>query len=59
MCIINNHARKIVLTELPHINIGLGNNPIWRVSRKDFEGWCEARKIDPMAYLEEFSQKYM
>lgn len=55
-----NHARSIVLNELPHIDISArGNRPTWRVRRKDFESWMAARREAPgLERLEEFAKQY-
>ena len=58
----NNHARKIMLMELPHTNIGsIGSrNPTWRAKRSDFEKW-QADRTDAAGNdkLDEFRRKYM
>ncbi len=56
-----NHARTIVLNELPHHNISTtGSRPTWRVRRKDFEAWMAGRREAPgLERIEEFARKYM
>lgn len=55
-----NHARTIVLNELPHHNISTrGSRPTWRVRRKDFEEWVEGRREAPgLERIEQFAQKF-
>ena len=56
-----NHARSIVLNELPHHNIATtGGRPTWRVRRKDFEAWMANRRQAPdLERIEEFAKHYM
>lgn len=56
-----NHARAIVLNELPHHNIALkGERPTWRVRRKDFDSWMAGREHEPgIDRIRRFSAKYM
>lgn len=55
-----NHARALVLNELPHFNIATtGGRVTWRVRRRDFERWLEARREAPaLERIEEFAKRY-
>lgn len=56
-----NHARAIVLNELPHHNIALkGGRPTWRVRRKDFDSWMAERlEAAGNEQIQEFSRRYL
>jgi hypothetical protein len=56
-----NHARAIVLNELPHFDISTRGSfrPTWRVKRSDFEKWREQRNKEPgLERIEQFAQKF-
>lgn len=56
-----NFAREIVMRELPHHNIAVAGSlrPCWRIRRKDFEVWMEARREAPgNERIEEFAKRY-
>lgn len=56
-----NHARAIVLNELPHHNIALkGGRPTWRVRRKDFDSWMAGRLEEAgNDRLKQFAERYL
>ena len=56
------HATKILLFELPHLDIRAPGSlrPRWRASRKDFESWKAGRQHRPgREALEAFTRQYM
>ena len=57
-----NHATKIMMFELPHVDIRSPGSlrPRWRAKRKDFDNWLAGRTNRPgREAVEEFSRKYM
>lgn len=56
------HAAKIMMMELPHVDIRSPGSlrPRWRAKRSDFERWMAGRTERPgREALAEFSRKYV
>lgn len=56
------HARTIMLMELPHTDISVAGakRPTWRCKRKDFDRWLATREeASGNDKLTEFSRQYM
>lgn len=56
------HATKIMMFELPHVDIRSPGSlrPRWRAKRKDFDAWLQSRQHRPgREALMDFAQRHL